>query len=89
LLSLEKGLTGLYHLTNSGYTSRYELAKYYIQKMKLENSIVPVPMRDFKTKAKRPGFSAMSNEKLSNALNISIPTWEDGLIKYVLAESGI
>jgi dTDP-4-dehydrorhamnose reductase len=84
LLSLEKGLKGLYHLTSSGYTSRYELAKYYVQKMKLDNSVTPVSMRDFKTMAKRPGFSAMSNKKLSNALNVSIPAWEDGVIKYVL-----
>lgn len=84
LLSLEKELKGLYHLTNRGYASRYELAKFYIQKMELDNFVVPVPMSDFKTKAKRPGFSAMSNEKLSNALNISIPAWEDGVIKYVL-----
>jgi len=84
LLSLEKGLKGLYHLTNSGYASRYELAKYYIKRMELENFVLPVPMSDFKTKAKRPGFSAMSNEKLSNELNISIPAWEDGMLIYLL-----
>jgi dTDP-4-dehydrorhamnose reductase len=84
LLSLEKRLKGLYHLTNSGHASRYELSKYYIQKMELDNIVVPVPMSDFKTKAKRPGFSAMSNKKLSNALNVSIPAWEDGITKYIL-----
>lgn len=84
LLSLEKGLKGLYHLTNSGYASRYELAKYYIQKMELNNLVVPVPMSDFKTIARRPRFSAMSNERLSNALNISIPAWKEGMVKHVL-----
>jgi len=84
LLSLERGLKGLYHLANSGYASRYELAKFYIQKMELENLVVPVPMSDFKTIAKRPGFSAMSNKKLSNALNINIPSWKDGVMKYLL-----
>ena len=88
LLSLEKGLKGLYHLSNSGYASRYELAKYYIQKMELDNLVVPVPISNFKTKAKRPKFSAMSNKKLSNALDITIPTWEQGLIRYVFEAKG-
>ena len=83
ILSLKRGLTGLYHLTNSGYASRYELAKLYVQKMKLSNLVIPVSMSNFETKAERPGFSAMSNNKLETALNIKIPNWNDSLIKYV------
>lgn len=76
LLSLEKGLSGLYHLTNSGYASRYELARYYLKQQKRENIIVPVAMSSFATKAVRPLFSAMSNEKLTRALGVDIPTWQ-------------
>lgn len=83
LLSLEKGISGLYHLTNSGYASRYELAKYFIIKMELDNIIMPVSMSNFKAKAKRPLFSCMSNRKISNALNIRIPYWEDSVNKFV------
>jgi dTDP-4-dehydrorhamnose reductase len=82
LLSLEKGLTGLYHLTNSGYASRYELAKYYIEKKKLQNIVVPVPMSDFKTAAKRPLFSAMLNQKIQKELGIKIPTWQEGVDRF-------
>jgi dTDP-4-dehydrorhamnose reductase len=82
LLSLEKGLTGLYHLTNSGYASRYELAKYYIEKKKLQNIVVPVPMSHFKTVAKRPFFSAMSNKKIQKELGIEITTWQEGVDRF-------
>jgi dTDP-4-dehydrorhamnose reductase len=82
LQSLEKGLTGLYHLTNSGYASRYELAKYYIEKKKLQNIVVPVPMSHFKTVAKRPLFSAMSNQKIQKELGIKIPTWQEGVDRF-------
>ena len=82
LLSLEKELTGLYHLTNSGCASRYELAEKYIQKMGLKNILEPVLMETFSTKAKRPGCSAMSNQKISEALNISIPKWDEEIMKY-------
>ncbi|RKY36933.1 MAG: dTDP-4-dehydrorhamnose reductase [Candidatus Omnitrophota bacterium] len=84
LLSLDKGLKGLYHLTNSGYASRYEYAKYFIHKMDLENIVLPAKMSDFPTKAKRPEFSAMSNHKLAKDLGIVIPEWEQGVEKFVL-----
>jgi len=83
LLSLEKSITGLFHLTNSGYASRYELAKYFIRKMGLGNIVVPVSMSSFKTKARRPLFAAMSNERISNILKISYPSWEDGIDRYI------
>lgn len=79
LLSLEKGLSGLYHLTSSGYASRYELARYYLKHQKLSNIVVPVAMNTFETKAERPLFSAMSNEKLARSLGVDIPTWQAGV----------
>jgi len=90
LLSLKKGLKGLYHLTNSGYCSRYELAKYFVKKMGLDNILLPVPASSFiltgtgKAMAKRPLFSAMSNGKISKELNISIPEWEDGVDRFII-----
>ncbi|MCQ9205701.1 MAG: dTDP-4-dehydrorhamnose reductase [Omnitrophica bacterium] len=83
LLSLEKRLKGIFHLTNSGYCSRYELAAYFIRKMKLDNSILPASMKDFKTKAIRPQFSAMSNEKISKALGVAIPKWEKAIDRFI------
>jgi len=82
LLSLEKDLTGLYHLTNSGQASRYELAEKFIQKMNLNNTLIPVSMDTFPTKAKRPKFSAMSNQKISKELNIRIPNWKERILNY-------
>ena len=83
LLSIEKGLKGLYHLTNSGYASRYDLAKYFINSMELKNELIPVSINAFNTKATRPLFSAMSNEKISKELNISIPHWKEGIGRFI------
>jgi dTDP-4-dehydrorhamnose reductase len=87
LLALEEKLTGLYHLTNSGYASRYELAKAFIVGKKLDNLVVPVPMSTFTVKAARPLFAAMSNAKLSKALDVEIPTWQEALIKFIELKS--
>lgn len=83
LLSLKKGVKGVYHLTNSGYCSRYELAKYFIKKIGLNNILIPVTSSEFNTLAKRPSFSVMLNDKISKELNISIPEWENGVDRFV------
>jgi dTDP-4-dehydrorhamnose reductase len=83
LKALEKGMTGLYHLTSSGYASRYEWAKAFVKASGLSTQVIPVPMSFFSLKALRPSFSAMSNQKISKELSIKIPSWQEGVEKYV------
>lgn len=83
LFAINKGLRGLFHLTNSGYASRYEVARYFVEKLSLENIVLPVSSDYFDSSAKRPYFSAMSNEKISNLLNITIPDWKLGIDRYL------
>jgi len=82
LLALERGLQGLYHLTSSGYASRFELADYFVKRKKLGNRVIPVPMSTFKTAAQRPLFAAMSNEKIKADLGIEIQPWQEGVDRY-------
>ena len=86
LLALEKELTGLYHLTNSGYASRYEWAKSILENLGINKFIQPVSKEFFNLAAKRPKFSAMSNDKLRGLLSIDIPMWSEEL-KRVLTKS--
>ena len=83
LKALDKDITGLYHLTNSGYCSRYEWAQEYIKLMNIKKFILPAYQSDFNLPAKRPRFSAMSNEKISKILNVEIPYWKDELKRFV------
>lgn len=80
--AIKSGLSGTYHLTNSGYASRYELAKLYLKLKKINNIILPVPMDSFKSKADRPYFTAMSNAAISSKTDIKIPVWEESLERY-------
>ncbi len=82
-LCVEKGLRGIYHLTNSGYCSRFESAKYFLEGIKWDGLILPVDSNFFPSEAKRPYFSAMSNKKISDALSIEIPHWKDAVDKYI------
>ena len=84
LKAIDAGLTGLYHLTNSGYASRYEWAKEYFKLKGINKLIYPALQADFNLPAKRPKWSVMSNEKISKALGITIREWKEGLKSFCL-----
>ncbi len=83
LKAIEKGLYGLFHLVNSGYASRYEWAKKIFSLKGIKKFIYPVSKEIFSLPAKRPSFSAMDNSKISKALSIEIPSWEEALKDFV------
>lgn len=81
--ALEQGAFGLYHLTNSGYCSRYEWAQYILAELGINKFIRPVSMDSFDLPARRPKFSAMTNEQLCRKLTISIPTWQEAVTLFL------
>jgi len=81
--AIHKGLAGLYHLVSSGYASRYEWAKQVLKLCHKENLVVPVSADTFNLPARRPKFSAMSNERISAELGIMLPDWESDLEEYL------
>jgi len=84
LLSLEKGLKGLYHLTSSDYASRYEWGRYVFRSISPQTIIIPVPMATFPSVAQRPLFSAMSNAALEKDLGIKIHNWQGAVDKFLI-----
>lgn len=83
LKAVDRGLTGRFHLTNTGFCSRYEWAKLILSSLGIKKFLRPVPMDSFRLPAKRPLFSAMSNATLSRELNFSIPTWEEAVSQFL------
>jgi len=83
LKAIERGLRGLYHLTNTGYCSRFEWARLVLKELGIEKFIRPVRAESFDLPARRPMFSAMSNEKISGELGVEIPRWEDAVREFL------
>ncbi|MEI8011424.1 MAG: dTDP-4-dehydrorhamnose reductase [Candidatus Omnitrophota bacterium] len=84
LAAVKEDLTGLYHLTNSGCASRIDLARAFLDEAGIKGKeLTPVPMASFGLKAARPVFAAMSNDAITKALGIDIPSWQDALRGYV------
>lgn len=82
LKSIEADLKGLYHLTNSGYAARNEVASFFFKTLKRDIEILPADSAAFPSPASRPVFSAMDNTKLSQALGLEIPSWEDAIERF-------
>lgn len=83
LLAMHANLSGAYHVTASGYASRFEVARYFLTKMGVTNPLIPVSTDYFPSPAKRPRFSALSNAKLARTLGAGIPDWTSGVDWYI------
>ncbi|MHB9308305.1 sugar nucleotide-binding protein, partial [Fusobacterium polymorphum] len=80
---IQTGKFGLYHITNSGVASKYEQAKYILEKIKWQGKIERAKAEDFKSLAKRPKYSKLSSKKIENLLGEKIPNWENALDRFL------
>ena len=80
LTALTSGATGLLHLTNSGVTSRYELARSAVEMAGLSSERVqPCSTEDYPTVAIRPAYSVLRSERLSALGLDEMPDWRESL----------
>ena len=76
---------GLYHSTNQGFTTWYGFTQKIYELAKVDCKIKPVTSEEFVRPAKRPKNSQLNKDKLL-AQGITVPTWEDGLKRYLEVE---
>jgi dTDP-4-dehydrorhamnose reductase len=72
---------GTYHYSNEGLASWYDFTKAIFRIANLSTTVIPVRTSEYVTKAERPAFSVMDKSKIKQTLGISIPHWEESLIK--------
>lgn len=75
---------GLYHITNNGEASKYDQAKYVLEKIGWEGKLNRAKTADFNLPAKRPEYSKLSSEKVEKLLGEKIPTWQSGIDRFLL-----
>ncbi len=76
---------GLYHSTNQGFTTWYDFTKKIYELANIKCNVKPVTSEEFVRPAKRPKNSKLNKDKLL-AQEITVPTWEDGLRRYLDVE---
>jgi dTDP-4-dehydrorhamnose reductase len=74
---------GLYHITNSGEASKYDQAKYVLEKIGWTGKLNRAKTEDFNLPAKRPEYSKLSSAKVEKLLGEKIPTWQSGIDRFL------
>ena len=83
---IEKDLTGIYHVSNSGSCTWYDLAKAVFAIRGMDVEVVPISSHELGRKAKRPANSVFDLTKLRRDTGIEMRNWMDALKDY-LAEA--
>lgn len=74
---------GIYHGTNEGFCSWYELAKKVFEYKNIPMKVNPVTSEEYITPAKRPKNSRMSKSSVLKAGFSLLPHWEDAVERYL------
>ena len=82
-LLIDSGKEGVYHATSEGYCSRYEWAKYFLEKMEIKTPVLPCSSAEYPTPARRPANSILENRQLKmEGLNI-MSNWQVDLDTFI------
>ena len=74
---------GLYHITNDGVASKYDQAKYVLEKIGWKGTLGRAKTADFNLPAKRPAYSKLDSSKVEKLLGEKIPTWQSGIDRFL------
>jgi len=74
---------GLYHLSNDGEASKYDQAKYILNSIGWNGELSTAKTIDFKLPAKRSEYSKISSEKAEKIIGKKMPTWQDGIDRFL------
>ena len=74
---------GTYHITNKGSCSWYEFACEIFSTLNQNTLVLPISSKMRVTRAKRPDYSVLSNEKLEKLGLPLLPHWKDSLKTYL------
>jgi dTDP-4-dehydrorhamnose reductase len=74
---------GIYHLTNSGYCSRYDFAKRILDLSGRRHlPVEPITLADYPRASNPPKFSALANLSAA-ALGVALRPWEEALAEFL------
>ncbi|MCI6591418.1 MAG: dTDP-4-dehydrorhamnose reductase [Spirochaetia bacterium] len=80
---------GIYHFTDEGTTNWFEFAQEIYKlgrkygRITQDCNVTPCTTEEYGAKVQRPAYSVLSKAKISKALKIKIPEWQQSLEKYM------
>lgn len=83
----ERGLTGLFHIGGGAAITWFDFARLIFQHAGLEPELRPATEREYRTPARRPRYSVLSNAKMEAAGAEPMPEIEDAIRDYLAARA--
>ena len=80
---LAKKPEGIFHFTSAGYVSRFEMAKFILQKLNMHVDLASCKTSDFPAPAKRPLNSRFDCSKIEALLDEQIKPWQQPLENFL------
>jgi dTDP-4-dehydrorhamnose reductase len=80
---VEQGITGLFHITNSGECSWFEFARTTLEIAKIKATIEPINTSKTQTRAQRPPYSALTSVRLIECGLNPLRIWKEALKDYL------
>jgi dTDP-4-dehydrorhamnose reductase len=74
---------GIYHYSNEGICSWYDLAVEAVKEAGLDCNIIPILSKDYPTATARPSYSVLDKTKIKETYNLEIPHWRSSLKKCI------
>ena len=80
---IQTGKFGLYHISNSGIASKYDQAKYVLDKIGWSGILGRAKTKEFNLPAARPEYSKLDSTKVEKLLGEKIPSWQSGIDRFL------
>lgn len=80
---IETDANGLFHITNAGACSWYELAREIFRQSGIAADLTPIPTRERNDPARRPPYSVLSNAKYASLGLHPARPWREALSAYL------
>lgn len=83
---LDRGLTGLWHVTNTGSTSWFDFARAVLDEFAVAGTLSPITTADWlkmrPKQAVRPAYSVLDTDALARAVGRTVRPWREALADY-------
>lgn len=80
---IESEAWGIYHATNSGECSWFQLAAEIFRLSNITIGLIPSTAAEYGAKARRPDYSVLDCSKLTGVTGSPLPAWQDAVARYL------
>ncbi|MFA5046576.1 MAG: dTDP-4-dehydrorhamnose reductase [Paludibacter sp.] len=83
ILSHDTFVPGIYHFSDEGVCSWYDFTKTIHRIAGISCDVHPIETKDYPARTPRPHYSVLNKAKIKSTFGISIPHWEESLVKCI------